>query len=159
MKELSGSAAATVESEPESCFELVAAIDRYPSWFPETVRHVDVLERDAEGRPARARMTVHVAVGPLVRDFDLPMEVSYQDRQQVRLSRIPHEPSDPERFEVVWHLGDEQPPRLGLELGATLDVPRLVPVGGIGDRLAQDFVDAAKRQLERPSPASASTPQ
>jgi hypothetical protein len=128
----------------------VSAVDRYPSWYPETVRDAEVMVRDAEGRPSGVRTTVHVAVGPLVRDFELLLEVRVREGHEVRLSRIPNEPTDPERFEVVWRVGADGPPtRLELELAATLDVPRLVPVGGVGDRLAQGFVDAAKRELER----------
>jgi hypothetical protein len=136
----------------------VAAVDRYPNWNPEAIRSAEVLERDSAGRPARARVGVHVAVGPVVRDFDLLMEVALNEDHEVRLSRVRNEPSDPERFEVLWRIRAGPPSRLELELGATLDVPRLVPLGGVGDRLAQEFVDAAKRELERSSPnASASS--
>jgi ribosome-associated toxin RatA of RatAB toxin-antitoxin module len=152
MKDLTGSASSAIEAAPGACFELVSAIDRYPSWNPELIRNAEVLERDADGRPSRIRTTVHVAVGPLVRDFDLLMEVSRVDGREVRLTRVAHEPSDPERFEVVWRVGAEQPTRLELELAATLDVPRLVPVGGAGDRIAQGFVEAAKRELEGSRP-------
>jgi hypothetical protein len=80
------------------------------------------------------------------------MEVSRQEGREVRLTRLKHQPSDPERFEVVWRVGSERPTRLELELAATLDVPRLVPVGGVGDRIAQGFIEAAKRELEGSSP-------
>jgi ribosome-associated toxin RatA of RatAB toxin-antitoxin module len=158
MKELAGSASISLEAAPEACFELVSSVDRYPSWNPEVIRQAEVLERDAADRPARVRTTVHVAVGPLVRDFDLLMEVRRKEQREVRLTRVRHHASDPERFEVIWRIGSEQPTRLDLELAATLDVPRLVPVGGVGDRLAQGFVEAAKRELEGSSAnASASS--
>ena len=37
----------------------------------------------------------------------------------------------------------------GAALDATLSVPRLVPVGGIGNELAREFVAAAGRALTR----------
>jgi hypothetical protein len=158
MKDLGGSAATTTEAAPAACFDLVAAVEGYPSWNPEVVRSAQVLEHDASGRPRRARLTVHVAIGPLVRDFDLLMDAALEEAHQVRLSRVRNEPSDPERFEVMWRIGSGPPTRLELDLAATLDVPRLVPLGGVGDRLAQEFVEAAKRELERSNPkASASS--
>jgi hypothetical protein len=155
MKELGGSAATTVQAGPEACFELAAAVDRYPSWDPDVIRRSEVLDRDAAGRPTRAQLTVHVAAGPLVRDFDLRMDVTTQERSEVRLTRVPNEASDPERFEVIWRVGSGPPTTLELELAATLDVPRLVPLGGVGDRLAQGLVDSAKRELDGATAPSA----
>lgn len=152
MKDLTGSASGTIDATPEACFDLVSSVDRYPSWNSEVIRKAEVLDQDAEGRPARVRTTVHVAAGPLTRDFELLMEVTRQEGREVRLTRVKHERSDPERFEVIWRVGSERPARLELELTATLDVPRLVPVGGVGDRIAQGFVEAAKGELEGSSP-------
>jgi hypothetical protein len=58
----------------------------------------------------------------------------------------------------VWRVGSGATTRVAIELAATLEVPRLVPIGGLGDRLAQGFVEAAKRELAGSSPnASASS--
>ena len=152
MKELGGSAETTVAAAPESCFELVDAVDRYPSWNPD-VRDVEVLESDSGGRPTRVRTTVHAAAGPIARDFDLVMDVTRSDRDAVSLSRVRHGPDDPERFEVVWRVKAGPPTQLAVELTATLELPRLVPLGGIGERLAQEFIEAAKRELERSASA------
>lgn len=158
MKELDGSAETTVEATPDATFELAAAVDRYPSWNPEVISKVEVLQTNADGRPTRVRATVKVAVGPINRDFDLIMDVESSDHDAVSLSRVPNEAGDPEQFEVVWRIRGGPPTRLQIELTAALDVPRLVPVGGIGDRLAQGFVETAKRELDGSSPnASASS--
>ncbi len=157
MKDLHASASATVAATPEQCRALLIAIDRYPHWYPEAVRKAEVIERDGEGNPSQARATVHVAVGPLVRDFDLLLSVTVSQRE-VKLSRIPHEPSDPERFEIAWQIAPGKPTDLELRLEARLDVPRLLPVGSVGEQLAQGFVNAASRALEGSSPnASASS--
>lgn len=156
MKELRGSAESSVDASSRACFELAAAVDRYPIWNP-AIRNVEVLESNADGRPTRVRTVVNVAAGPISRDFDLVMAVEFSGREAVSLSRVPHEPGDPEKFEVVWRIA-EDPTSLQIELTATLEVPRLMPVGGIGDRLAQEFIADAKRELERSSPkASASS--
>jgi hypothetical protein len=158
MKELRGEAGTVVPATPEACFALVVAVDRYPNWLRENVRSVEVLASDSTGRPTRVRTVLHVSVGPLVRDFDLVMDVDVDPLKEVSLSRVPHEGADAERFEVVWRVGAGPPTPIVIELTATLSVPRLVPVGGVGDRIAQEFVDAATRELERSSPnASASS--
>ena len=158
MKALEGSAETTIAADPEACFALVAAVERYPSWNSGAIREVEVLESNAAGRATRVRSAVKVAAGPITRDFDLVMDVDYRDPEVVSLSRVPHKRSDPERFEVVWRVSGGPSTRLAVALTATLEVPRLAPVGGIGDRLAQAFVDAAKRELEGSSAnASASS--
>lgn len=158
MKALGGTAASAVAATPRACFDLAAAVDRYPSWYPEVIRAAEVLERDAAGRPSRARATVHVAVAPFARDFELVMDVALEEGREVRLTRVANEPSDPERFGVTWRIAAHPATQLALALEANLDVPRLLPLGGVGDRLAQGFVDAARRALEGSSPnASASS--
>jgi hypothetical protein len=152
VKELTGSAESTVEASPEACFELVAGIEGYPGWNGEVIREVELLEADSDGRPTRVRTTVHVAAGPITRDFHLVMDVQYDDHDAVCLSRMPNAPSDPEKFEVVWRVAAEPPTRVAIELNATLEVPRFAPLGGVGDRIAQGFVDAARRELEGSSP-------
>lgn len=154
MKELGGAAQTTVRATAQESFALVAAVDRYPSWLGEEVRKVEVLAAGADGRATRVRTLLHVAAGPLVRDFDLVMDVSFREGEEVSLSRARREGSD-DRFDVVWRVEVGPPTRLVIELTATLDVPRLVPLGGVGDRLAQGFVDAANRELDGSSPNAA----
>jgi ribosome-associated toxin RatA of RatAB toxin-antitoxin module len=147
MKELRGSAMTPVAASPEQCLALLADLERYPSWYPEVVRRVQVMESRPDGVPARARTTLHVAQGPLVRDFNLLLAVDTA-ADAVSLTRIPHDPSDPERFAVRWQIqrsGDAVVLHLLLE--ANLSVPRLVPLGGVGNSVAGGFVAAAARAL------------
>lgn len=158
MKDLHARASATVAATAHACTELLTAVDRYPAWYPDVIRDAEVVERAGDGTPSRARATVHVAVGPIARDFALTMAVAVQPDTRVTLTRIPHEPSDDERFELVWEIEGGPPTTLRLALSAYLDVPRMLPVGGVGEQLAQGFVDAARRALEGSSPnASASS--
>jgi ribosome-associated toxin RatA of RatAB toxin-antitoxin module len=149
VKELSGSASADVAATSEECIALLADVERYPEWYPEVVQRVDVVERDATGHASRASTKLHVSAGPLTRDFELLLNVQVQKPDVVRLVRIPHEPDDEERFEVTWRVRDGERRRLDLALTAALPVPRFLPVGGIGDSLAQGFVAAAARELDR----------
>lgn len=152
MKELTGSASAATAASPTQAMALLEAIERYPEWHPDVVRQAEVLERDSAGHPMRARTRLHVERGPLTRDFDLVMSVHVDPAGTIKLSRIPEGPGDRERFEVTWHVdgGDAVAgTRIGLDLAANLDVPRLVPLGGVGDSMAEGLVSAAKRELER----------
>lgn len=147
MKELRGSAAGVAAAPVEECVRFLRAVDRYPTWYHEVVRQVDVLERDGDGNPARARALLHVAVGPLVKDFDLVLAVTLADPRTVTLSRLPNDSGDQERFEVTWRLEPGAATRMRLDIDAILSVPRLVPVGGVGDRMAEGFVTAARKAL------------
>ncbi|MGN6872688.1 MAG: hypothetical protein ACTHMY_30230 [Solirubrobacteraceae bacterium] len=147
MKELTGNASATTAASPAECLALLEAIDAYPSWAGDVVKEAEVLERDGAGHPTRARAKLHVERGPLTRDFDLTLDVKVDLGGTVTLSRIPHQSSDKERFDVIWKVGSAQSQRIELQLGANLDVPRLVPLGGVGDSMAADLVNAATRAL------------
>ena len=113
MKELHGAASAQVSASVGECFALVEAIEEYPSWYPENVKQVYVVERSHDGRPLAARAQLHVSYGPLVRDFDLLLAVAAEPPDHVKLTRVPHEASDPERFEVMWKI---TPGRIDLDL-------------------------------------------
>ncbi len=149
MKELTGSASATTPASRAQCMALLEDIDRYPSWHPEVVKEAEVLERDADGHPVKARTKLHVERGPLTRDFDLLFAVKVDPSGTIALRRIPHESSDKERFDVTWRLDDGHHTRVALELAANLDVPRFIPLGGVGDSMADGLVSAATRELDR----------
>ncbi len=126
---------------------MLAAVDRYPDWYPEVIREVEVLAREADGHPKRARTTVHLAVGPFAHDFHFEVTIAVLPAA-VLVSRVPNEPSDEDRLEINWQVGAGE---LGVHIEARLDVPRLLPVGSVGESVAQGFVEAAKRELEDPS--------
>lgn len=150
MKELNGSATQLVMVPIEECFELLVAVEGYPRWHPQVVRSVEVVDRGDDGHATRARTALHVAVGPLTKDFNLLMAVVTVQPQTVTLTRIPHGPSDPEEFAVRWRLEAENSgTRIRLDIEANLSVPRLVPVGGIGAEMARGFVTAAAGTLPR----------
>jgi ribosome-associated toxin RatA of RatAB toxin-antitoxin module len=148
VKELTGTASETTPTSPEACLALLAAVDRYPDWYPEVVKSVEVLARDISDQPTMARTKLHVEYGPITRDFDLTMSVVVDpEKGQVELHRIPHEPSDGEKFEVNWTVVAGAPTRISVDLAANLDVPRFLPLGAIGDAMAAGFVNAATKAL------------
>ena len=146
MAQLRGTATDVVNAPLTECFAFVQAVDRYPNWHPDVVREVEVLERDADGRPSRVRTKLHVARGPLVKDFDLVMAVIAEPPGSLKLARVADQPSD-QTFDVAWRLSEAGSTRLSLDLSANLNVPRFLPLGGIGDSMAAGFVQAAKDAL------------
>jgi Polyketide cyclase / dehydrase and lipid transport len=147
VKELTGTAGASTPASREACLALLAAVDRYPAWNPNVVKAVDVLERDDGGQPTKVQAKLHVERGPMTRDFNLTMAVAVDPPEAVSLSRIPHHGADGERFDVNWSLSGVGPTQIRLDLAANLDVPRFLPLGGVGDSLAHDFVSAATKAL------------
>ncbi len=132
----------------EKCMEFLAAVDRYPDWYPDVVQQVDVLDRDPDGRPTRARTKLHVMAGPVARDFDLVMAVVVQQPDTVKLTRVSDSGSE-QQFDVTWRLRDNGDTRIDLELHANIDAPRFLPLGGIGDSIANGFVTAATGELAK----------
>jgi Polyketide cyclase / dehydrase and lipid transport len=147
MKELTGTGTSTTDATPEQCMTLLEAIDGYPTWYPEVVKQAEVLERDGQGRPTKAHCVLHVERGPMTRDFNLTMAVTVDPAGTVKLSRIPHQSGDEERFDVAWRVDGGDSTRIQLDLLADLNVPRFIPLGGVGDDIAQGMVNAATRAL------------
>jgi hypothetical protein len=152
VKELQGAATTRVSASLAQSLELLGAVERYPSWYPDVVRRVEVIERRGDGSAATAQTTLHVSQGPFTRDIDLLLSVETDPAGTVQLTRVPHDDRDPELFSVTWRVAEaERGTKIDLELEAQLSVPRLVPLGGVGNVVARGFVDAAARALDGPS--------
>jgi Polyketide cyclase / dehydrase and lipid transport len=152
MKELRGSATAEVSASPDECVALLEDIEGYPSWYPDVVRRAEIVRPSGDGGPTQARTRVHLGVGPIQRDFDLLMEVTSETGGVIRLARIGHDDADSEELSATWRIGAGSPggrTRIAVDVTARLEVPRLLPLGGIGDAVARDFVSAAARELDR----------
>jgi ribosome-associated toxin RatA of RatAB toxin-antitoxin module len=149
LKELTGTATRATAAPAEACFALLQAVDRYPDWYPEVIKQVDVLERSPDGPPSRVRAKLHLSWGPVIRDFDLVLAVEREPQTMVRLAREKDRPSA-STFEVTWHIRAGAAAEIALELRADLDVPRFLPLAGIGDAVAGGFVEAADRRLDGP---------
>ncbi|MBV9421633.1 MAG: SRPBCC family protein [Solirubrobacterales bacterium] len=147
MKELHGTASAVVPAAQDRCMELLEAVDRYPQWHPDVVKSVEVLERDATGQPSKVRAKLRVERPPVAKDFDLVMAVAIDPPGAVDLTRVQDDPSDRERFAFAWRLEPDGGTRIQLAMDANLDVPWFLPLGRIGDSLAEEFVTAAARAL------------
>jgi len=149
MRDLHGRASELSPAPVDACLALLAAIDAYPDWHPEAIREVEVLERDGAGQPTRVVTVLHVEVAGFDRDFHLTMDVDV-GRGRVALRKVKADDSDPP-FDVTWNLSKQDGTVIALELDTALPVPRLVPLGGVGDSIARSFVNAAVRALSAKS--------
>ncbi len=148
MKQLHGEASATVGATAEECLTHLAAIDGYAACYPDVVRHAEVLDSGEDGLPTRAQVTLNVSRGPLQKTFKLLMDVDIEPPSEVRLVRIPHDPSDEETFAVTWRIEEHgESRRIRLAIDASLNAPRFLPLGNIGDELAGGFLAAMARAL------------
>lgn len=147
VKHLHGTARASVAAPAEDCFTLLAAVETYPTWYPDVVREVNVVERDAGGVALRVEARLHLAYGPVSRDLDLLLAVEVSRPELVALTHISRGPSSGASFDATWRLEDNGATDLHLELDATMPVPRLVPLGRVGDAFANGFMQAAVQEL------------
>ena len=149
MKELQGHARAELEQGPEECFELLAAIEGYPTWF-KPVREVEILEPERNGTPGIARAAVHVPESPFGTDFELVMAVRTERPVEVTLTRVPRGPGDPDRLQLIWRVAGGASTQLEIEFDAAASfVPSFVPVGDAGDAIARAAIKAARKALTR----------
>jgi Polyketide cyclase / dehydrase and lipid transport len=149
-REFHGEATEDVPAPLEECFALLAAVDGYSDWCPDIIRHVDVLERSAGGQPSRVRLTMHIARGPIVQEFNLFLAVAAEPPRIVKLTRVTDHPTNQE-FNATWLLRPDNSSRITLQLDAKLRVPWYIRAGGVGDAIAKGFVEAACTRLATPS--------
>lgn len=143
MKEMNAAASGRTRTSIEDCYALLSDVEAYPEWFPDGVRGAEVLERDpASGEATKVKTTLHASG----RDFGMDMAVSRQPPELVELRRLPHEHSDGERMTVTWRLARGPETLIQLALAAELDVPRFLPIGGLAQGLADQFLQAAVRR-------------
>jgi hypothetical protein len=149
VKQLSGSASGVLDAAAEECARVLCALESYPRWYPSVVREAEVLEHGPEGRPARVRTVLAVTLGPFSKHlaFTLGVEVAWP--REVTLSRVPFGAADRETFVLAWGVAPGPRTELSLRLDANLDVPRLVPTAGVGDRMAASLVRHAIAEIER----------
>lgn len=70
-----------IDASPQECFTVAADLEAYPEWATE-VRRVEVHERDADGRPIRATLTVDAMIKQVTTTFryvyDPPGSISWE---------------------------------------------------------------------------------
>jgi hypothetical protein len=132
----------------EACLAFLAALEDYPSWYPDVVKGVNVVELGDGGLPRKAEIKLHLAYGPVSRDLELLLAVRLKKPGLVELTHVSRGQASGASFDATWRLTGDDSTRLELELDATMPVPRLVPLGGVGDSFADGFMRAAVAGLQ-----------
>lgn len=135
----------------ETCFALIAAVDRYGAWL-DIVREVEVRERAQDGRPVKVLAQLHIAQSPIRKDFNVILSVTTDGHEAVRLTRVPEDSSDRDQLSLNWSLrsneGSNGGTRIGLEFEAAASfLPQFLPLGGVGDTIAETVLVAATTAL------------
>lgn len=78
-----GTSTIDVDATAEELFDIVVDVDSYPEWLKD-VKSVEVLERDADGRPLAATMRVDVTIREVTYtldyEYDVPTRVAWTSR-------------------------------------------------------------------------------
>jgi ribosome-associated toxin RatA of RatAB toxin-antitoxin module len=145
MKEIRGSASATVRASAQDSYALLAAVDRYAEWNGELVRELEVLQAE----PLRLRAVICVKRGRLTKTFELRVATHTEPLHVVHITRIPNDPDDPEGLELSWRVAPAgSGARLELAFSAVASfVPGFLPLGGIGNLIAGTLLEAATDAL------------
>jgi ribosome-associated toxin RatA of RatAB toxin-antitoxin module len=144
MRELSATATGVSTTPIERCYLHLLDVERYPEWYPDGVRSVEVLERGADGVPTRIDAVLAAVAGPLRKEFPVRLALEQQPTR-IALARIADERGDHELLTIAWQLRElgQAETEVIVELGARLDVPIFLPIDPIAREVANGFLQAA----------------
>ena len=149
MKHLSATATGVAPTPIERCYEHLLDVERYPQWYPDGAKQVEVLERDADGVAEKVNAVLAAVAGPLRKEFPVRLSVERERPTRIALVRVADDRGDHEALTIAWALralGDSQT-EITVELGAVLDVPPFLPIDPVAREVANGFLQAALRSL------------
>jgi polyketide cyclase/dehydrase/lipid transport protein len=145
MKELSATATGLTTTPIERCYAHLLDVERYPDWYHDGARRVEVLERDADGMPTRIDALLAAVAGPLRKEFPVRLAVEPTRPTRIALARVPDERGDHELLTITWLLRDlvADGTEVTVDLGARLDLPMFLPIDPVAREVANGFLQAA----------------
>ena len=145
MKELTATATGASPAAIERCYGHLLDVERYPDWYPDGVKRVEVIERNADGTAAKVDAVLAAVAGPLRKEFDVRLAVEPEPPTLIALARVADDRGDHEALTITWLLRDlgEQGTEINVELGARLDVPLFLPIDPVAREVANGFLQAA----------------
>ena len=150
MKELSATATGLTTTPIERCYAHLLDVERYPDWYRDGARRVEVLERGADGLPTKIDALLAAVAGPLRKEFPVRLAVEPTRPTRIALARVPDERGDHELLTITWLLRDLGVDRteVTVDLGARLDVPMFLPIDSVAREVANGFLQAALASLQ-----------
>ena len=149
MKHLSATATGVAATPIERCYEHLLDVERYPQWYPDGAKKVEVLERDGDGAVVRVDAVLAAVAGPLRKEFPVRLAVEQSRPTRLALARVADDRGDHEALTIAWvlrALGDAQT-EITVELGAVLDVPLFLPIDPVAREVANGFLQAALKSV------------
>jgi hypothetical protein len=123
-----------IDASAGTCLRVLGDVERWPEWFSR-VRHVEVLERRADGTPLRVAIEASV----LRLHLQLAAAVTVDGASRIELERVSHEPGDEEMLRLTVTVEPRGPRALAR---ADID-PRLMPLPhAVADRFAAELLHA-----------------
>jgi hypothetical protein len=149
MGDFGGEGTIEVEAAIERCFEVAADGEGYPAWHP-VIKSIETLERDAEGRPARARAVVDASVS------EVTLEVSFELQQPNRVE-CRRESGDLKEMWTRFEFTEVAPGRTHLDYSTGLDPGRMLSMlarGPVLDKVHHKLIDEALAGFKAAAEAS-----
>jgi ribosome-associated toxin RatA of RatAB toxin-antitoxin module len=149
MKQLSATATGVAATPIERCYEHLLDVERYPQWYPDGAKKVEVLERDGAGVASSVDAVLAAVAGPLRKEFPVRLAVEQTRPTRIALARVADDRGDHESLTIAWVLRalGESETEITVELGASLDVPMFLPIDPVAREVANGFLQAALKSL------------
>jgi ribosome-associated toxin RatA of RatAB toxin-antitoxin module len=150
MKQLSATATGVTPTPIERSYEHLLDVERYPQWYPDGAKRVEVLERDGAGAASRVDAVLAAVAGPLRKEFPVRLAVEQERPTRLALARVADDRGDHEALTIAWVLRalGEAETEITVELGAQLDVPMFLPIDPVAREVANGFLQAALSSLQ-----------
>jgi len=145
VRDITATATGTAPVTIDAAYDRLRAVERYPDWYPDGAKRVDVLERDGEGRAVKVDAVLAAVAGPLRKNFDVRLLVETEEPTSIALVRIADGRGDHEALTISWKLrplGPEET-ELSVEMLAHLDIPPFLPIDPVAREAANGFLQAA----------------
>jgi ribosome-associated toxin RatA of RatAB toxin-antitoxin module len=149
MREIKATSTGVANQPVAVAFAKLEYVEAYPTWYPDGAKSVEVLERDANGVPAKVDAVLAAVAGPLRKNFDVRLEVQTTSPTNIALVRVADDRGDHEALTISWtlrELGPEQT-EVTVEMVARLDLPPFLPIGPVAQEAADGFLKAAIAHL------------
>jgi ribosome-associated toxin RatA of RatAB toxin-antitoxin module len=145
MKDIQATATGVSQTPIDQCFALLREIEKYPDWYPDGAKSVDVLERDADGAALKVDAVLAAVAGPLRKSFDVRLTVLAERPTRIALARVADDRGDHEALTIAWSLRELSPAEteVTVEMVARLDLPPFLPIDPVAREAANGFLQAA----------------
>ena len=149
MKQLTATATGVAAKPIDHCYKHLLDVERYPQWYPDGAKRVEVLERDGAGVASKLDAVLAAVAGPLRKQFAVRLAVQRERPTRIALARVADDRGDHEALMIAWALRSlsASQTEITVELDAVLDVPPFLPVDSVARQVADGFLQAALRSL------------